>query len=161
VTGLTQAEYLWEPVAGMWSVREGADGVWRVERVGPEEPDPDPAPVTTVAWRLWHIGSECLAEYTAGGLGDWPLPALQVRGSDWYEHVDDALAAVDTAWAAFREGLSGLGEDGLWRPLGPSWGTFGTQPWVALALHALSELAHHGAEIALLRDLYVREAGPA
>ena len=59
LTGLTQAEYLWEPVAGMWSVRENADGVWRVERVVREEPDPVPvpAPVTTVAWRLWHIGS--------------------------------------------------------------------------------------------------------
>lgn len=159
LTGLTQAEYLWEPVAGMWSVRQHADGVWRVERVEREEPDPVPAPVTTVAWRLWHIGSECLAEYTANGLGAWPLPALQVNGPEWYEHVDDALAAVDLAWAAFREGLGGLGEAGMWRPLGPAWGPYASQPWLSLALHALDELAHHGAEIALLRDLYARETG--
>lgn len=159
MTGLTQAEYLWEPAAGMWSVRRDTDGVWRVERVGREEPDPVPAPVTTVAWRLWHIGSECLAEYTANGLGGWPLPGLPVNGSDWYEHVNDALDAVDIAWAAFREGLGGLGEDGLWRPLGAAWGPYAAQPWVSLALHALDELAHHGAEVALLRDLYANQAG--
>lgn len=162
MTGLTQAEYLWEPVAGMWSVRPGADGVWRAERVGREEPDPDPAPVTTVAWRLWHIGSECLAEYTAGGLGAWPLPALPAGGADWCAAVGDALGAVDTAWAAFREALGGLGEEGMWRPLGPAWGSYADYPWVSLALHALDELSHHGAEVALLRDLYAREGpGPS
>ena len=78
MTGLTQAEYLWEPVAGMWSVREDADGVWRVERLERDQPDPDPAPVTTVAWRLWHIGSECLAEYTASGHSPRPLDRKSV-----------------------------------------------------------------------------------
>lgn len=161
MTGLTQAEYLWEPVAGMWSVREDADGVWRVERVERDQPDPVPAPVTTVAWRLWHIGSECLAEYTASGLGEWPLPGLPVNGADWYEHVDDALSSVGIAWAAFRQGVDGLGEDGLWRNLGPAWGPYADAPWVSLALHALDELSHHGAEVALLRDLYGHGAGTA
>jgi hypothetical protein len=100
-----------------------------------------------VAWRLWHIGSECLAEYTIGGLGDWPLPGLTAPGADWYEHVDDALAAVDLAWAAFRRGVAGLGEDGLWRPLGPAWGANGGNLWVSLAIFALDELSHHGAEV--------------
>lgn len=158
VTGLTQAEYLWEPVADMWSVRENADGVWRVERIPPEQPDPIPAPVTTIAWRLWHIGSECLAEYTVDGLGDWPFPALPVRGADWFGQVDDALAAVDDSFAAFRAGVARLGEDGLWQPLGPAWGSFGAKPWVALVLHALDEVVHHGAEIALLRDLYPHQS---
>jgi hypothetical protein len=160
IFGLTQAEYVWEPVVGMWSVRLGADGVWRVQRVARDAPDPVPAPVTTVAWRLWHIGSECLAEYTANGLGAWPLPGLEVNGSDWFEHVGDALDAVDTSWNAFRGGLGGLGEDGLWRPLGPGWGSYGSAPWVSLALHALDELSHHGAEIALLRDLHARAGLP-
>ncbi len=158
LAGLTQGEYLWEPVTGMWSVRENADGAWRVERAARDEPDPIPAPVTTVAWRLWHIGSECLAEYTASGLGDWPLPALTVSGSDWYEQVGDALAALDTSWTAFRTGIGRLEEDGLWRPLGPAWGSYGSQPWVALVLHALDEVVHHGAEIALLRDLYTHRS---
>ena len=47
--GLTDDEFLWEPVAGCWSVRRGADGRHRAE--GPW-PQPGAAPpVTTIAWR--------------------------------------------------------------------------------------------------------------
>ena len=145
--GLTQAEYLWEPVAGCWSVRDN-DGAASVDRI---EPDPDPAPVTTIAWRLWHIGSDCLAGYTQGGLGPWPL---RVRDREWFMDVDQALAAVDTAWAAFRGGLGALGEDGMNSALGERWGPYAEDSWAALVLHAQDELSHHGAEIALLRDLY-------
>ena len=113
---LDQHEYLWEPTAGCWSVHQDQDGVWRVAIA---EPEPDPAPVTTIAWRLWHIASDCLASYTARGLGEWPLP---VHGYDWYEHMDDAVAAVDLAWEAFRSGVAALGEDGLWVALGERWG---------------------------------------
>jgi hypothetical protein len=48
-------EYLWEPVPRCWSVRLQGD-VWEVER---NIPPPEPPPVTTFAWRTWHIGSEC------------------------------------------------------------------------------------------------------
>jgi DinB superfamily len=150
IDGLTQDEYVWEPAPGAWSVRAGDDGRWRIERV---VPDPHPAPVTTIAWRLWHIGAECLAGYTSNGLGDWPL---LVTGREWYADVGPALGALDTAWSAFRQGLDGLGEDGMWRKLGPDWGPYADDTWAALALHALDELAHHGAEVALLRDLYAR-----
>ena len=152
VAGLSEREYLWEPVAGCWSARPGADGRWKVDRVAEE---PSPPPVTTIAWRLWHIGSECLAGFTARGLGPWPL---EVRGREWYGEPEAALAAADQAWRAFRAGLVGLGEDGLWRQLGPDWGPYSTDTWTALALHVMDELAHHGAEIALLRDLYPRLA---
>jgi hypothetical protein len=144
--GLSQDEYVWEPVEGCWSVRDN-DGVVTVDRVVPE---PEPAPVTTIAWRLWHIGSECLAGYTEGGLGPWPLP---VHDREWYLDVEQALGAVDTAWAAFREGLGRLGEDGMRRELGEPWGPYAHDTWAALVVHALDELSHHGAEIALLRDL--------
>ena len=145
--GLTQEEYLWEPVKRCWSVHDH-DGVVSVERV---EPDPEPAPVTTIAWRLWHIGSECLAGYTKRGLGPWPL---QVHDREWFMDVDQALAAVHTAWAAFRDGLGALDEDGMNSALGEAWGPYGEDSWAALVLHAQDELSHHGAEIALLRDLY-------
>jgi hypothetical protein len=144
--GLTQQEYLWEPVEGCWSVHE-RDGAVTVERDG----DPEPAPVTTIAWRLWHIGSECLANYTEGGLGPSPL---QVHDREWFMDVDQALAAVDTAWAGFRGGLGRLGEDGMNAPLGEKWGPYADDSWAALVLHAQDELSHHGAEVALLRDLY-------
>jgi hypothetical protein len=104
---------------------------------------------------LWHIGSQGLAGFTARGLGPWPL---EVRGGEWYGEPEAAVAAVDQAWRAFRAGLVGLGEDGMWRELGPDWGPYATDTWAALALHVMDELAHHGAEIALLRDLYPRLA---
>jgi hypothetical protein len=145
--GLTQEEYMWEPVTGCWSVRDDGGAV-TVDRLAPA---PAPAPVTTIAWRLWHIGSECLAGYTQDGLGPWPL---QVRDREWFMAVDPALAAVDTAWAAFRAGLGALGEDGMNSALGENWGPYADDSWAALVLHAQDELSHHGAEIALLRDLY-------
>jgi hypothetical protein len=146
--GLTAEEYLWEPAPGCWSVRPGPDGGWQIERPGPE---PTPPPVTTIAWRLWHIGSECLAGYTSQGLGPWPL---EVRDLEWYATPEPAVKALDEAWLAFRAGLAELGEDGLWQPLGPAWDEFADDPWAGLVLHAQDEMSHHGAEIALLRDLY-------
>ena len=58
---LTDEEYRWEPVPGAWSVRP------RVVATAPmavgaganvidyEYPEPVPAPVTTIAWRMGHI----------------------------------------------------------------------------------------------------------
>jgi hypothetical protein len=49
---LTDEEYLWEPVPGCWSIRPtGPGGRGEIEQTWP---DPDPAPVTTIAWRLSH-----------------------------------------------------------------------------------------------------------
>ena len=59
--GLTDAEYFWEPVRGCWSIRprgtsaapmSGGSGEWTIDFASP---DPVPAPVTTIAWRLAHI----------------------------------------------------------------------------------------------------------
>jgi hypothetical protein len=154
LSGLSADEYRWEPVPDCWSVRPGPGGRWEVERPSPE---PSPPPVTTIAWRLWHIASECLAGYTAQGLGPWPLA---VRGREWYPSPGPALAALDQAWQAFHAGLLSLGEAGLWRPLGPAWEEFAADPWAGLVLHAQDELSHHGAEVALLRDLYLRAQMP-
>jgi hypothetical protein len=148
--GLTQDEYVWEPVDGCWTVHE-IDGSWRVDEVPPE--DPVPAPVTTIAWRMWHIASDCLCSYLRGGLGTWPL---DVTGPGWYGEVDSAVAALDRSWEQFRAGLERLGDDGMWSPLGDEWGPYAPEPWAALVVHALDEVAHHGAEIGLLRDLYAR-----
>jgi len=153
--GLTTDEYRWEPVPGCWSVHPNGEG-WEVTH-GREQPDPDPAPVTTIAWRLWHIASDCLASYVSPGLGPWPL---EVDAQGWYGEAEPAIGALEQAFTAFRERIAGLGEDGAWQPLGPDWGPFGDEPWLALAVHAHDELSHHGAEIALLRDLYRARVNP-
>jgi hypothetical protein len=51
--------------------------------------------------------------------------------------------------------VEALGEDGLTNPCGTTEGPFADAPMAALVLHIHRELIHHGAEIALLRDLYL------
>ncbi|MFC5186065.1 DinB family protein [Actinomadura harenae] len=54
LAGLTDAEYLWEPVPDGWTVRPDASGRWRIDAEGAGGPAPDPVPFTTIAWRIGH-----------------------------------------------------------------------------------------------------------
>ena len=154
LAGLTDAEYLWEPVPDMWSVHE-QDGRWIADA---NRQVPEPAPMTTIAWRLWHIASDCLAGYLARDTGDWPLPVAE---GEWFGDAGAAVDCLDRAFAAFRTRIEELGEAGLAQELGPRWGPYGNDSWAALVMHAMDEIAHHGAEVALLRDLYLRRAALA
>ena len=59
--GLTDAEYFWEPVPGLLErARRGQLDRRRAGRAGAVTidfafPEPDPPPVTTIAWRLAHV----------------------------------------------------------------------------------------------------------
>ena len=48
--GLTDAEYLWEPVASCMTLRADTDGVFRADPRPTD--DARPAPFTTIAWRI-------------------------------------------------------------------------------------------------------------
>ena len=56
--GLTDDEYFWEPVADCWNVRPRGTGTAPIQAgsgamtVDFAFPAPEPAPVTTIAWRL-------------------------------------------------------------------------------------------------------------
>jgi hypothetical protein len=154
LAGLTRDEYLWEPVREMWTVRP-VDGGWRADWA---DPDPDPAPVTTIAWRLWHLASDCLADYLSNSEVARPIVPT---GAGWYGEPEPAVADLRAAASSFRTTMAARGEDGIWAEMGPRWGPFGASPWAALVVHATDELAHHGAEIALLRDLYRWRSTPA
>ena len=52
-------------------------------------------------------------------------------------------------------GVAGLGAGGLVRACGPAEGPFADHSLAALMLHINREAIHHGAEIALLRDLFL------
>ncbi|WP_369131287.1 DinB family protein, partial [Modestobacter roseus] len=82
VGGLTDEEYLWEPVRSAWSVRPGDTGEWLADGA---VPDPDPAPVTTIAWRTWHLAADCLADHLSRSPAGRPAaarprPGLARRG---------------------------------------------------------------------------------
>jgi hypothetical protein len=79
---------------------------------------------------------------------------LTVTGREWHLDVHTALQDLHTAAAAFRTTMTALGEEGIRTPLGPNWGPYAESSHADLVIHALDELAHHGAEIALLRDLH-------
>jgi DinB family protein len=147
--GLTDEEYLWEPVNGCWSVRQSSDGRWTWEHAWPP---PDPEPFTTIAWRICHIGSGVLGFRASNHFGD----GSQADESkiDWPSTATDALAFLDDAYHRWLSGLESMSDDDYARPCGPAEGPFAQHPFGALVLHISREVFHHGAEIATLRDLY-------
>jgi hypothetical protein len=70
-----------------------------------------------------------------------------------------ALAQLDDCYTAWIAGVRGLGAERLTRPCGPAEGPFADYSLAALVLHINREMLHHGAEIALLRDLYLWREG--
>ena len=145
--GLTDDEYFWEPAPGCWTIRAQDDG-----RFTPDvaDPEPVPPPVTTIAWRLGHVGW-VLHRRVDQHFGD---DALDGGTIDLPRTAGDALAWVDDGYSKWMGGVRGLDEEDLARPIGPTGGPFGELPFAVMVLHVNREVIHHGAEVALLRDLY-------
>jgi hypothetical protein len=159
---MTDDEYFWEPVPGCWSVRRRSDGPgpratlltgsgeWG--RDAAPAPHPVPAPFTTIAWRLSHL-SEMLtirADHTIGG--------HSLTRDDYHVSGDsaDAIAAFDAGATAWREALLSTDEttlDKVGHCTNPH-GSDPDDPFIDIVWWVNQELLHHGAEIALLRDLY-------
>jgi hypothetical protein len=148
VTGLTDEEYFWEPFDGSWSVRKTeagfvADGAWI---------PPEPAPFTTLAWRITHIVDILQEERTATWLGH--EPAADDGEPPVPESAEAALTALDHAYDVWRRRLAGLSQDDLDRPMGKIAGPWAEHDGTAFVLHILDELIHHGAEVGTVRDFY-------
>jgi hypothetical protein len=161
--GLTDAEYFWEPVPGSWSVRPRGAGGGAGIRAGSgdftidfEMPEPTPPPVTTIAWRLGHMIVGVLAMRNAGHFGRQPTDYLTFAYAGTSR---EALTQLDAEYAHWVGGVRALDDAALDRPCGPAEGPWGDRPLATLVLHVNRELIHHGAEVALLRDLYARRAG--
>lgn len=161
--GLTDEEYHWEPVPGMWGIRRrgsspspspAGKGEYTLDFAFPE---PSPPPATTIAWRMAHVTVGVFGMRAASHFGGEPM--------DWtsYDYPGDAATALerlDSTYAAWISGVRGLRPADLMRPIGPAEGAFGQAPMAALIIHINREALHHSAEILLLRDLY-RWKGPA
>ena len=155
--GITDDEYFWEPVPGCWSIRPRATapapvtfgaGDYVVEYAMPE---PEIPPVTTIAWRLAHVIVGVFAMRNASHFG---APAADWNTREYAGTAAQALAQLDEAYATWVKGVRGLGSEGLARPCGPAEGPYSESPMAELVLHIHREALHHGAEIAVLRDLY-------
>jgi len=146
--GLTEQEYRWEPFRPCWSVEQRPDGSWFGQIVRPE---PQPAPVTTIAWRLWHIGEDCFESYSRRAFGS---TAGNLPEGDWVGGHRAATDYTGQCIAHFGSEMAALTDAQLFRELGPDWGPFANRTYADLLQHATRELTHHGAEIGLLRDIF-------
>lgn len=151
VDGLTDDEFFWEPVPGCWTVRRGDHGRWAVDY--PEPPHPDPAPLTTIGWRLVHV-AECKMMYDEYAFGPARLTFPEI---DSAHTAAAAIAQLEAGHAMLVRDLAGLDDAGLERQVLTNWGDH----WPAQQIFwtMISHDLHHGGEIGALRDLY-RERMP-
>jgi len=157
LAGLTDEEYFWEPSPGSWSVRPRGTGSAPI-RVGGGAmvidfafPEPDPPPVTTIAWRLAHVIVGVFGARTASHFAGPPADYETFR---YAAIADEALAQLDEAYTRWQSGVGSLGEDGLQGTVGEAEGAYAESPYAELVLHINREAIHHLAEVCLLRDLY-------
>ncbi|MEV7127659.1 DinB family protein [Streptomyces sp. NPDC093260] len=159
---MTDEEYFWEPVPDCWSVRRRVDGPgpratslagagdWG--RDAASYPHPWPPPFTTIAWRLSHLGEMLAlrADHTVGG------HALTRDDCSVSGDAAGAVAAFDASAAAWRKALLSVDEAAL-DTVGYCTYPHGSdpeEPFIDIVWWVNQELLHHGAEVALLRDLY-------
>ncbi|MEW2292916.1 DinB family protein [Streptomyces sp. NPDC006743] len=162
VSAMTDEEYFWEPVPACWSVRRRSQGpgpratllagagAWG--RDAAPYPHPWPPPFTTIAWRLSHLGEMLAlrADHTAGAHA-LNRDVHPVPGS-----ATEAIAAFDAGAAAWRRALLGVDDDAL-DTVGYCTYPHGSdpeEPFIDIVWWVNQEVLHHGAEIALIRDLH-------
>ena len=157
LNGLTDEEYRWEPVATCWNLRRrgeertvvsGGAGEWVLDWAYPE---PDPAPVTTIAWRLGHITVGVFGTRNAAHFGG---PPISYETAIFPPDAASALTLLDEGYERWKHGVATMDEDRLAQPIGPAEGAFADSPYAALIAHINREVIHHSAEVLLLRDLY-------
>lgn len=156
LVGLTDAEYFWEPFPGCWTLsRRGRSAAPISFGVGEftmdyAEPPHEPEPVTTIAWRLAHL----VVGFASTNGQHFGCEEVSEATFRYAGTAQEALSQLDEQYAIWIEGVRGLGTAGLTHPQGfpPA---FAHAPLAKKMLYVNVEVIHHGAEICLLRDLYV------
>jgi DinB superfamily len=156
---LSDEEYLWEPAPGAWSIRRRGQaasprpfgpGEWQLDSASG---DPDPTPVTTIAWRLGHL------HWCFAGDWEWTFGERRRPPAQLVDFSPSAAVALERLWATvdrWRDSVAAMTAEQL-DTVG-----FGQNPnsdaaelpFITVVAAANLELIHHMAEIALLRDLY-------
>ena len=159
LSGLADHEYFWQPVPDCWTISRRGESDAPMSFGAGEftmdfgEQTRDPEPVTTIAWRLAHL-TVGFAETNGSHFGRAPA---HLATFDYAGTAKAALHQLDDAYDAWVEGVRNLGDAGLSRPQGPTQpDEFADAPMARLILYTNLEVIHHGAEICLLRDLYLR-----
>lgn len=105
-SGLTDEEALRSPAVAAWSVHRDRDGVWTSDWA---DEDPEPAPATTIAWTLWHIGwwwSDTAERAFGAG-------AVTRDDAPWPGSVVAALERIARCHQTWRAGVSEVSAEQL------------------------------------------------
>jgi DinB superfamily len=156
--GLTDDEYFWQPLPGCWTLSRRGESTALVSFGAGEftmddaMPPRDREPVTTIAWRLAHL----IVGFASTNGSHFGGPPADEATFHYPGTAQGALRQLDDAHDAYISGVRGLGAAGLARPQGPAQPPeFAHAPMAKLILYINMEVIHHGAEICLLRDLYL------
>lgn len=143
--GLDDDEFFWEPVPRPWTVFRDHTGRWTYHY---EQPDPAPAPFTTIGWRLVHVAL-CKVMYHEWAFGPRGLDFITVENPG---DAASAIAMLEHGHALLTEDLAALTDADVDRRVLTNWG----EPWPAWKIFSTmtDHDAHHGGEIGVLRDLY-------
>jgi uncharacterized damage-inducible protein DinB len=155
LAGLTDDEYFWEPVPGCCTVRRTQSGAYRAD----DADRADNAPFTTIAWRLWHLIENYGAKRQPLWLGVQRPPGGFERNDPAPPTAAEAIGVLDRAQDFWQDMLHELPAASWWEPLGPIAGEYAESSKASLVLHHLDEQIHHGAELGVLRDLYLHDGG--
>ena len=74
-----------------------------------DHPEPVPAPITTIAWRLAHLIVGVFGERNASHFGG---PAMSYQTVDWPSTAAGALALLDDGYRRWVAGVAALGDEG-------------------------------------------------
>ena len=156
---LTDEEYLWEPASGACSIRRRGEAM-SPEPFGPGEwqiddapGDPDPTPVTTIAWRRGH------PHLDFAGTWEWTFGGRRQPPTELVDFSPSAAVALERFWATmdrWRDSVAAMTPEQLDTPgFGQyPWGSDPDEPFIVVIWGANLEFIHHMAEVALLRDLW-------
>ncbi len=177
--GLTDAELLWEPMPGCWTVRpvEAIQtatpfvvGTWAADF------DADRAmaavegkaiePLTSIAWLFWHVGSQPGRAAQLDFLGGahtadsgWTSP--YIASHPIFTTAEEAVGAMRAGWRELDAALRSSSDEELERPV-RFWGYGGPGPMgtgAQVIASILNEVSHHGTQMGVLRDLYRLRVG--
>lgn len=148
---LTNDEYQWVPYDGSWHAAADGQGGFRYDL---EVPPPDPQPFTTLAWRLFHLMGCYSADRNAMLLGLEQGRDPLLRQAHKTTSAADAVSLLGECQELWRDFLREVTDETLRLPLGERAGDYGAATGLDLVLHQIDEHVHHGAEVALLRDIY-------
>src|SRR6266498_2573960 len=113
--GLGADEFFWEPVPEPWTVFRDDAGRWTYHY---EEPDPRPAPFTTIGWRLVHVAL-CKVMYHEWAFGPRELTFVTI---DNPRDVASSLSMLERGHELLARDLAELDDASLDRRVLTNWG---------------------------------------